>query len=278
MPRPFIEFIQQQVLPWQQGLYGGARSEVSVRMLSLDEETGASSLLLYYPPGWARDEAEHLTADEELFVLDGELVIAGRRYPQYAYAHLPAGYVRDSQAAPDGATVLCFFSAEPRAVSGAPAGGSCDERRLVEYVHALDGEWGGNFHPQFPPGAGRKFLRRDPLDGEETWLLGTMPLRNGRRPEKHPVVEEMYLLAGELVGHVGLMRPGAYFWRPPEEWHGPFGSLTGNLMLFRTKGGPLSTEYTEHEVAFSWTPAHQPVLPDHLAGYGALPWTGCACS
>lgn len=277
MARPFIEFIQQQVLPWQQGLYGGARPEVSVRVLSLDEETGASSVLLHYPPGWSRDEVEHVTADEELFVLDGELEIAGQRYPQYAYAHLPAGYVRASQAAPTGATVLCFFSGEPRSVSGAPEDGGCDERRLVEYVHALDGDWGGNFHPQFPPGAGRKFLRRDPLDGEETWLLGTMPLRNGRRPEKHPVVEEMYLLAGELVGHVGLMRPGAYFWRPPEEWHGPFGSLTGNLMLFRTKGGPLSTEYTDHEVDFSWTPVHQPVLPDELAGYGAEPWTGCAC-
>ncbi len=277
MSRPFIEFIQQQAVPWQQGLYGGARPDVEVRMLSLDDETGASSLLLRYPPGWSRSEPEHLLADEELFVLRGELQMNGRAYPQYAYAHLPAGYVRETQASPGGAEVLAFFSGEPAARPGSGSHQLLDESRLVEYVHALDGDWGGNFHPQFPPGAGRKFLRRDPHDGEETWVLGTMPLRNGRRPEKHPVVEEMYLLSGELVGHVGKMRPGAYFWRPPEEWHGPFGSLTGNLMLFRTKGGPLSTVYTEDEVDFTWMPEHRPVLPPDLEPHGREPWLGCAC-
>ena len=158
--------------------------------------------------------------------------------------------------------------------------GMLDERRLVTKVDGFAGEWGGNFHPTFPPGAGRKFLRRDPVDGEETWLLGTMPLRSGRKPEKHPVVGVMYLLAGELAGPLGLMRAGCYFWRPPEEWHGPFGSPTGNLMLFRTKGGPLSTVYTEHDVDFTWTPEHRPILPPELAVHGAEPLPeqpGCLC-
>ncbi|MFL6118431.1 DUF4437 domain-containing protein [Actinophytocola sp.] len=259
MGRPFIEFIQAQALPWRRDTVPG-RHSVETRELSADVDTGAASLLLRYPPGWRTVEPTVLSMDEELFVLAGDLTIGAIRHTRYGYAHLPAGYHRDGMASASGAIVLTFFSGLPTAAA--------DRDRLVERRSALDGTWSGNFHPRFPPGAGRKFLRQDPHNGEETWLLGTMPLRNGQRPERHPVVEEMYLLSGELIGPVGVMRPGAYFWRPPHEWHGPFGTLTGNLMLFRTKGGPLSTTYTEHETHFTWSPDHHPILPDHLRRYG----------
>ena len=70
---------------------------------------------------------------------------------------------------------------------------------------------------------------------------GTLPIRWAERSEIHPVVEEMYLLAGEVHGDRGIMRPGAYFWRPPFVPHGPYGTQTGNLYFFRTRGGGLST-------------------------------------
>ena len=268
MARPFIEFVQAQALPWRGGVPGDARPGVESRLLSHDDATGACTLLVRYPAGWRSSDLHHLDVDEELFVLGGDLEIGESKHTEKSYAHLPAGYDRAGARSAGGAVVLTFFSGEPRSVPGAAPAGTLDERRLVERVDGHAGDWGGNFHPQFPPGAGRKFLRRDPIDGEETWLLGTMPLRSGRRPEKHPVVEEMFLLSGELVGHVGVMQAGAYFWRPPEEWHGPFGSKTGNLMLFRTKGGPLSTVYTDHEVDFTWTPEHRPILPPELQTYG----------
>jgi hypothetical protein len=277
MGRPFIEFVQAQALPWQDGLYGRPQSGLRSRRLSLDPDTGASSLLIEYPKGWrhaSEDAPHHLGVDEEFFVLAGELVVNDVHYGLKSYGHLPAGFTRTHASSPAGAVVLTFFSGEPAVRDGSA---DCDEQRLVTYVDAFAGDWGGNFHPKFPPGAGRKFLRRDPIDGEETWLLGTMPLRSGRRPEKHPVVEEMYLLSGELVGPLGVMQAGCYFWRPPEEWHGPFGSPTGNLMLFRTKGGPLSTVYTEHEVDFTWHPEHRPILPPELASYGREPQPGCLC-
>lgn len=275
MSRPFIEFVQAQALPWRDGVSGGARPGVSSKVLSTDEESGASSLIVRYPPGWTASSPHSLDCDEELFVLDGDLRMGTEQYHPKSYAHLPSGYVRDRMHSEGGAVVLTFFSAEPASRPASDVA-AYDETRLVEHADALAGEWGAGFHPQFPPGAGRKYLRRDPHDGEETWVLGTMPLRNGRRPEKHPVVEEMFLLSGELVGHVGVMQAGAYFWRPPEEWHGPFGSLTGNLMLFRTKGGPLSTIYTEDEVDFSWTPEHRPILPPDLVEF-AQPQPGCGC-
>lgn len=274
--RPFIEFLQSQVLPWSEGLHGGGRGQVRSKILSIDDGTGASSALIQYPPGWSFPEPHHLDVDEELFVLGGDLTIGELTYTEKCYAHLPAHFARAQASSASGAAVITFFSGEATVRVGAPAVDACDRSRLVEFVDGFDGEWGGNFHPRFPPGAGRKFLRRDPHDGEETWLLGTMPLRSGRRPEKHPVVEEMYLVSGELVSPLGVMQPGAYFWRPPEEWHGPFGSKTGNLFLFRTKGGPLSTVYTDHEVEFTWSPKHRPILPPELSQYGESA-PGCCC-
>lgn len=274
MTRPHIEFIHEQVLPWSQGLYGGGRPDVQVRTLSLDGDTGGSSLVLRYPPGWCRQGPEHVTSDEEFLVISGELEINGVLYDSLAYGFLPAGHVRMSSSSKEGALVVTFLESEPRSEAGGPAQPDADGR-LVERVSTLDGQWeSSNFHPLFPAGAGRKWLRRDPVGGEQTWILGTMPLRSGRRSEKHPVVEEMFLLSGELVGNLGVMHAGAYFWRPPEVWHGPYGSRTGNLTLFRTKGGPLTTVFTEEGQEFDWAPDHRPVLPPSMVEVGGRPYPG----
>ncbi|MER6175200.1 DUF4437 domain-containing protein [Streptosporangium sp. NPDC001681] len=262
MNRPFIEFLQTQRLAWSGA--GGVREGAEVRELSRDAATGACSTLVRYPAGWRRERDEALDTDEEFFVLSGSLRIGEVDYGRYSYGHLPSGYHRAGMSSPAGAVVLTFFAAEAHAIPTSSHLPTLVSERVVERIDALDGAWGGGFHPEFPPGAGRKWLRRDPVTGDETWVLGTMPLRQGQKAERHPVVEEMFLLSGELVGHLGIMRPGAYFWRPPEEWHGPFGSLTGNLMLFRTVGGPLSTEYHTERGDFCWEPEHRPILPPHL--------------
>jgi hypothetical protein len=275
MSRGFIEFVQAQTLPWSEGLYGGTRPDVAVRMLSLDDETGASSTLVRYPPGWARPEPERLAADEELLVLSGSLIVGGQRFRPFDYGFWPAGWERPASSSPDGAVVVTFFSAEPAlATSGMDEHGPA---RLVEHLSPLEQPWTGNFHPEFPPGAGRRFLRQDPVSGEQTWLLGTLPLRSGRKPERHPVVEELVLLSGSLVGPLGTMLPGAYFWRPPEEWHGPFGTMTGNIELFRTIGGPLTTTYADELPGdFDWDPPYQPILPEDLRRPALAGYPACA--
>lgn len=273
MSRPHIEFIQQQDLPCRPVLLpGGGRPELGLKRLSADPDSGAASDLLQFPAGWRRDGAGHYTADLELYVLSGELTIDGVHYAEHTYAFLPAGYVHGPSSSERGARVLAFTSGRLDYIEGQPAAGAPDARRLVRYLNLFEQPWTGSFHPQFPPGAGRKWLRRDPVTTDEAWILGTLPLRNGRQPEKHPVVEEMYLISGELVGPQGLMRPGAYFWRPPEAWHGPYGSKTGCLMLFRTVGGPLSTVYDEVEQDFDWNPeGYRPILPPELAHLAGQP-------
>lgn len=275
MARPQIEFVQCQALPWQDRPLADLRPGTQARVLSEDGETGACSLLVRYPPGWSRETDGFLNADEEFLVLDGDLTVGQHDYGYLGYGHLPAGLPRRKVATRAGAVVLTFFSAEPKLKQGTV---ECDRSRLVEGIDAFAVPYTGNFHPEFPPGAGRKILFEDPDTGDQSWLLGTLGLRWADRAERHPVVEEMFLIAGEVHGNLGVMRPGAYFWRPPNIAHGPYGSLTGNIYFFRTKGGKLATEYEDPERPFAWWPDHRPVLPDELAGFAeetpgaARPW------
>ncbi len=238
----------------------GIRPGIEVKILSRDATSGAVSMLTRYPAGYSAAAAT-LAVDEEFLVLEGSVHFGELRYDRYAYAHWPAGYRGGAVRSEEGAVLLHFLSGAPQAMQGSV---SYDARRTVERLDALEVPYTGNFHPEFPFGAGRKVLFTDPETGDTTWILGTMPLRWAARPEVHPVVEEMYLLSGEVHGNCGVMRPGAYFWRPPGKTHGPYGSLTGNVYLFRTKGGPLSTEYVDHGSAFKWWPAYTPILPADL--------------
>lgn len=266
MARPHIEFIQSQWLSWQRGLYGECRPGVDTKILSQDGETGAASLLQRYPRGWSQGKKLSLSADEELFVIDGELQINDVTYGPNTYAYLPAGYAREAAASAGGAVVLTMFEAEPKVQDA--ASGKFDDKLLVEFIDGMDGPWGGVTNPKFPPGGGRKMLRVDPYTQDESWILGTMPLRNGLEQEIHPTIEETYLLAGDVAGNLGTMRPGAYFWRPKGVPHGPYGTRTGNLYFFRTKGGGLSTKYTEaQEAPFDWDPDYAPALPPEFLQY-----------
>ena len=134
MARPHIEFIQSQALPWRDDVFGGRFDGASVKVLSEDEETGAASTMVRYPAGWSRGGPEHLDADEELLVLDGDLEINGVDYTELCYAHLPAGHTRRSAASKGGAIVLTFVSGTPATIVGEGPG---DAGRLVEKVDTL---------------------------------------------------------------------------------------------------------------------------------------------
>jgi hypothetical protein len=273
MSRPHIEWIQAQVLPWQQDALG-ARPGAPVKPLSVDDGTGALSCIIAYPPGYARGP-EWLSADEEFWVLDGAIEIDGIAYGEHTYAHLPRFTPRAAFSSPRGAAVLTFFSALPVATPGAPDR-AFDARRLVRRLAAADDVWGGDFEAMglqsMRATARMRTLRRDPDSGEITYLTATIPFRRGERSERHPVVQEFFPLSGELAGDLGVMQAGAYCWRPPMVKHAPYGSWTGTLLLFRSVGGPLTTDWEDPDQPFSWTPAHRPVLPPDLAPLMASPW------
>lgn len=278
MARPHIEFIQVQALPWQRGLYGGARPDVDVKMLSLDSDTGASTAIVRYPAGWERRTAETLGTDEEFFVLAGELAINGRRYGGMHYGYLPAGHERRHAVSSKGAVLLTFFEGEPKRAQGSERfrrdGG------LVEHLDTNTQVWKPVSHdPKVPTGLQTKTQRIDPDTRERTWLNCRHPGLNepgmmGSK-EAHPVVEEIFLLSGDLNLNWGTMRLGAYLWRPPGVWHGPPGGTRfGYLFVARSKGGPLVNHWTEEKFPVVLDPPYAPVLPAELAPYGRTPYTG----
>ncbi|MDX2223818.1 MAG: DUF4437 domain-containing protein [Rhodospirillaceae bacterium] len=266
MGRPHVEFIQSQAIPFTRGLYGGARSGIDCRVLSRDEETGAASTVLRYPPGWRQDQPQALNADEELFVLDGALEINGATYGKHVYAHLPKGYPRRSMSSAMGAAVLTFFSGEPSAAL-APSSPNFDARKLVERLDTrrMPGHTGKRTHMNTgdwdPSGTVHKSLYADPDTGERTWLIGLMPYWSTDRAEIHPVVEEEFAILGDICFPLGVMRDGGYFWRPPGIKHGPFATWGGTLHLCRCKGGPFATEWVATDGP-DWEPPYTPIMDE----------------
>ena len=236
-----------------------------IKCLSEDRGTGAFSAVVRYPLGWRGPDGP-LTADEEIYVLDGELHLGNEIHAADSYAFLPAGWARTDARAPTGATVLSFFSARP--VAGPVL--ACDDR-LVRKIDLTDGVWDGEFDrfglASMSSRARMRVLRDDPATGENTYISAITPFRHGERAERHPVVQEFFLLAGELGGNTGMMQAGAYCFRPEMVAHGPYGTRTGALIIFRSLGGAQAT-FWEDAPPYDFTPSHAPVLPPGLVHHG----------
>ena len=274
MGRPHIEFIQAQALPWESGLRSGsARPDVEAKTLSLDPDTGGATCVVRYPGGWERGAPEYLTTDEEFYVLDGALTINGIDYGPDTYAHLPVGFMRERASARRGAVLLTFFDGP--ADAGAAPGPGFREDRLVTRVAAAGADWGNADMEamgltKISANSRLLSLFSDPDNGEISYLTGTVPFKTVGPPERHPVVQEFFVLGGTLAGNCGVMQAGAYCWRPPMVKHGPYGSPTGALILLRSIGGPLTTELAD-PVTHTYQAAHAPILPRELAAHGATP-------
>ena len=263
--RPHIEFIQHQWLPFEPGVLCHARADLGARVLSRDAGSGASSLILRYPPGWSRG-AERLEVDEEFLVLEGQLDIGDVSYQRHDYAHLPGGMWRDGMQSRAGALVLTFFSGE--AIARQDRSSDYDPARLVHHINTrtLAAQTGPRRHMRSEgfnhDGTVHKLLFDDPLSGDKTWLAGLGPWWHCETQETHPVAEEEFALAGDIHMPNGVLREGGYFWRPPNIAHGPFGTIGGTVHLCRGKGGRYSTEFTPAPRPFAWDPVYRPIVPE----------------
>ncbi|MEQ8510162.1 MAG: DUF4437 domain-containing protein [Rhodospirillaceae bacterium] len=279
MPRPHCMFIQAQDQPWRQGFPGagavGERQSLDVKVLSVDPETGGSSAIVRYPAGWQQSGARYLSCHEEFLVLEGSLNLNGKDYGSYAYANLPAGYVRESFSAPRGAVVLTMVSAAPTEIEAVAPGEMFDEKLLVEQIDvAPDGleGWTENPYTRYLMGTGVRPLREDPYTGEISILYAALPFRYMEKQWTHPTVQEMFVLSGEYaINDVGVMCPGSYAWWEPNHFHGPYGSHTGFMMFIRTVGGKLANAFGEEGLAIDYDAPYKPVVPDALKPYAKAP-------
>ncbi len=281
MARPWIEFLYAQNLPWTEGLYGGARGDVESKTLSIDDSAGDSSVLIRYPAGWQRTEAEALTVEEEFYILDGSLEINGQTYTRDCYGCFPAGYVRSHALSKSGCVALTFFDGEPRQADTLTS--DYEQEDLVPFINTLDMKWDASTADPTLDWMGnrRKVLKWDrDNDQKGTFLFATSPHiypENWACPTlTHPCVEETFMLSGELTGPFGKMNKGAYFWRPEEKPHGPFGTREGGFALIRFKYGKHINVWGDKNVPYSFDFPYKPELPTELAQYGDKAYEGTA--
>ena len=245
MPRPYIPGVQHQDLPIQQAPMAPDRPETTVGMtvLSFDPESRASSGLVQIPPDWRAPGVSYIAVDQELYVLSGQVTMSGERYTAGSYAFLPAGYPLVDGTTAGGAEVLYFTGGWAELLPGEAPPGLFNGDRLIRHRRLIGEPWSGSFPPDAENDNGRVWLKRDPLTGDETWLREDLPLLTRGRSCKHPVAEEIVVLAGALTGPHGALGPGGYVWHPADFWHGPIDAKEGSLLLYRSIGGPISTTY-----------------------------------
>ena len=237
MGRPHIEFIESHevpVEPYAQAPFAGTRR----RLLSEDDETGASTAIVSFPGGWSGDLAGG-RRPLEIFGLRGALELDGQRIGAGGYAHVPpSGEARTLTATGDAHALVMI---EPE------AGQSALRRRRSTVIDTTQGRWRPpGLEADVPPGILIKLLRVDPVAHDWTWVAATVPGWEEQRAEIHPTVEECLMLRGDvLLGERGVMTAGSYFWRPPMVHHGPMFCRNGGLFFFRTKGGGMDVSWEE---------------------------------
>ncbi|MEQ9445838.1 MAG: cupin domain-containing protein [Rhodospirillaceae bacterium] len=277
MARPHTCFVQAQDIPWAEGVPGNPDIPLQSKALSYDKETGAFTAILKIEPGFSRPGPVHFRCDVEIFMLEGELEVNDEVYAKDTYAYWPSGYVRETTASAHGCVLLALFDGFHHPILGAPADGHFREDKLIRKLNVYDMDWqtgeaGSVTGKPLSPTIFTKKLRVDPDTQEQTFLYAALPhhapppIMKGKFG--HLMIEEIFVLSGEYVfGDVGKMGPGGYAWWRENEMHGPAGSEIGYNLFIRIYGGALKNTFSAEPSPFSYTPAHNPALPEHLKNH-----------
>jgi len=214
-----------------------------VRVLSAEPGSGRSAHLARFPSGYRLDPATTMDAlSMELIVLSGRLAFGSETLHEHDFAFLPSGLAMPVLASERGATALVFF--DP--VSGDGEAIARQRARGVYVTRYDPAKWRPGIVAR-DAGQALKLevqdLKRDPDTTARTWLVRAGP--NLSVPwERHSVVEEGYLIAGDYriaeclaSGHVvGNYAKGGYFRRAQGILHsGPeSGTKQGVVWLLRS--------------------------------------------
>lgn len=243
--RPDVDFVQSQDVPWQSvpdGAFGAAQGGRK-RVLSRDAGAGAETAL-HRLTGHHRGV---LSAGVDLFVVAGEGLLDGEPLRTGDYVHARAGSALDLVASVRGLTVYAGFWGEP---GFAPGTGSGEPllRITTERQEWVPAGWSGEV--RLEPGAMSKTLRSD--GDVHIYLAAMMPGWKSPMAEAHPVYEESFKIYGDvLMGPLGVIREGGYFFRSPGVFHGPLYSRGGTMSFIRSDAAP-TTEYRDPGPGDTW--------------------------
>lgn len=271
MARQHIDFLHAQQLPWETDAYSSLPG-VQSKTLSFDDETGACTVILRYPPGWRMDGPWHLPDDLEFYILDGAVELNGQPYTLDCYGYWPAGSVCDSASTETGVDIMTFFGGRPDYIQERPADGAYDLSGAIPFLDPYTMNWTQEgLDPDYAWYSMRnKFLRVDPETKACTLIVEMgaqhLPKDGMGCTEAHPTVEEIFILSGEGRCPYGIYSAGMYLYRPPDIRHGPYFSRFSNVMLLRLSGA-LDNNFSEPNTECSLYIDPKPRLPDELAQY-----------
>lgn len=245
--RADVDFIQSQDVPRQwagEGTFGSGAGGTR-QLLSRDPADGAETAICQVTVR----QSGSLASDLDLYVLHGEATLNGKVFRAGDYAYVPAGAQLDLVPSVLGLTLYCGFWGPP---SFQTRTGTSPRAQLTivqpEILSWTPAGWGGG--TKLEPGAMTKVLRDD--ERAFIYLAAMLPGWHCDLAEAHPVFEESFKVYGDtLMGSRGVMRPGAYFFRSPDVFHGPLYSRAGTMSFIRSDGR-TSTQYREPERGCTW--------------------------
>ncbi len=214
------------------------------KVLSRDQETGGSTILIHLPPGWRDDVLDWHPCSEEGLILGGLVTLADRRYTTGVYLYRPPGILHGPAAAPgeDGATIVQRFDSELRILRY--TGDEFPHRDLqpiTSHAESWPIEWVERLDPAERPwttagpgpwaGVDYKWLARDRRPGHGGSILLRLPA--GRRSEPYPARGEMeeFVLEGEIDAPEGRFGRWGYACRPGGSTAGGLSTAEGATLV-----------------------------------------------
>ncbi len=249
-----LRAIGEGALPSRTMTIAGCEGTIDARVLSKDL-SGPATRLARMPAGWGSGVVGAFSADLELFVIHGEVRIAGEKVGPYDYVAVKAGAVIGGIRAMEQTLALLMTSAPVRYDTSV---GGLLSKPLVGRAAAV---------PWRPvselPGRYVRLLAQGP--GGTAWLAGAREWRNEDGPwHMHESPEEVFVLEGEFVvtersgdwapgsdaeegsGRTYRCGPGTYTFRLPGRAHAGPGSSSSELAIaFHRMLGPVTVEWLE---------------------------------
>lgn len=110
MPRQ-PRFVELDSVPWipMTDVWPDAPPGPELKVLSVDAESGAQTMLFRAPPGWCTPQPESHPMLQEDVLLEGEAIFGEQRFRAPAYFCFPEGYVHPAVRTETGFTMIVTF-------------------------------------------------------------------------------------------------------------------------------------------------------------------------
>jgi hypothetical protein len=165
-------------LEWRELVIPDGEPAVLVHRLFSDPATGVLATLVRFPAGWRRPHSGHYLVEEEALFLDGSFEMSGLEYQAGTFAFFPAGYLRESSIAANGAMAVAWFGGRADWYRGPGPTDSLEAVRIPEWKQLPRAG-----PPPLPSVDGARLLRRHASGS--TWILDRSP--SGHAPENAAV-------------------------------------------------------------------------------------------